>query len=213
MHVSQISRVLVTLSFHVWNNMYQTTFQVSIKDTQYGTMLESVQGTMKASWSDCAEYPWWHCNPWRQVSVGNRTSCCCSVWLFLQRSECWKTQDLSCSSCQLHIVEAVWETLHTQRLLYTETNTHLSMQQSTLSHTSAHRHTETETHAYSLALLCLYHTQPHALLHATLKQPHILCASSDDLSNRQRPVKTGLKQTVKPLSLHFYKLCFVQTVC
>lgn len=102
--------------------------------------------------------------------------------------------------------EAVRDITHTVTLVHRDIHTLEHATKHTAPHKCTHEHKHTPT--CSLWWVCI--TLSH--MHFCMQQWDIFYASSDDLSNCYLSVKTGLKATLKPLRLFFYKMSFVRTV-
>lgn len=109
--------------------------------------------------------------------------------------------------------------LHERHYTHSHTHTLEHSTKHTQVHIGIHKHKHTEPHKHARAHINT-NTSLHILFVVSVSHSstctfpcnseaaYTFYASSDNLSNRQLPVKIGLKETEKPIGLIFYKLCF-----
>lgn len=129
--------------------------------------------------STMQRYPWRHCNPWWQVSVGNCTSCCCSVWLFPPRTEYRQTEDLGCASCQLCVVHTRWACMrditHTVALVHRDIHTLGHATKHTEPHKCTQAYINTNTRLHALFVASVSHSATCTFSCNSETAAHLLC--------------------------------------
>lgn len=123
-------------------------------------MLSRCQGGLKKE-QRRAGCPRWRCNPWWQESVGDCTSCCCSVWLFPQRFKCRNDE----GSQARQLSPLCWRK---KKKSYPQS--HLYPSKHTEQHECTWAYRNTKTRPQTLFVVSVSHSATCTSSHATLKQ-------------------------------------------